>query len=374
MKLYPNEQQITQIFKDELDSARQYAKKLTLVNLADANSTNEMQNLALDDINPNGTSNNSSSANNSKTTNVPQASAYLAQQLANQTSRVDNQKVNLVKALIEIEDYATGLKFIDRLPQWFMSFNTDIATSVCKSLDSNFIDQMYRRFNLLSKYLRDKYSVNASKPSSSLSSSGGLNKSKLAAEDESSPMETTCNNSNEALLDDFTEKILPVLCSLGPGVSYNTVLFTKLIRIFTAFLDSKKLFSANSFSSSSSAAHAAAEKDSTPPPGLMQENGDSDSSSNTNKNFEQALKGLSEAEFKFYNSIYTILNEVLMPSLAMLASNPCLAIELWNLVKVFPYEMRYHIYNNWKLLTYKQFPNLIRARADCQEKIKYLLK
>ncbi len=357
-----------------MESARQYAKKLTLVNLADGGSnTNDIQNLALDDINPNGTSNTnaSSSSNNSKTTTVTQPSAYLAQQLASQTGRVDNQKVHLIKALIEIEDYRTALRFIDRLPQWFMSFNSDLASQVCKSLDASFIDHMYRRFNLLSKYLRDKYN---------LSNKPAAKHGKRSANEE---MDTSggesWSSSDDSLLEEFTDKILPVLCALGPGVAHDTVLFTKLIRIFTAFLDSKRLFSANSFSSSSSAAvaaHAAAEKDSSPPPAgsLALSWSEEAAASTTNKNFEQALRSLSEAEFKFYNSVYTILNEVLMPSLAMLASNPCLAIELWNLVKVFPYEMRYHIYNNWKLLTYKQFPSLIRARADCQEKIKYLLK
>jgi THO complex subunit 2 len=360
-----------------MDAARQYAKKLTLVNLADGAGTgNEIQNMALDDMpmnsNSGGISNSNSSSNNNNNstakqqTNVTQASAYLHQQLASQTSSLDNQRVHLVKALVAIGDYTTALRLIDRLPQWYLSFNADIAASVCHSLDTNFIDNMYRKLNLLSKYLRDKYTAAATTvPSNSAKSSLHRQSSVV--------IDVEMTNSDEAaissILDEFTERILPILCALGPGLAYDTVLLTKLIRIYTAFLDAKKLFSANSFSSSSaSAAAAAAAKDDS------NHTAAESPSSNNNKGIEQALKALSEAELRFYNSVYTVLNEVFMPSLAMLSSNPCIAIELWNLVKVFPYEMRYHIYNNWKLLTYKQFPNLIRARADCQEKIKYLLK
>ena len=76
----------------------------------------------------------------------------------------------------------------------------------------------------------------------------------------------------------------------------------------------------------------------------------------------------------FYDNIYTIINEVLFPSLSMMNMNPCIAIELWNLIKNFPYEMRYSLYSSWRTKTYALFPQLIRVKADCEEKIKYLLK
>lgn len=76
----------------------------------------------------------------------------------------------------------------------------------------------------------------------------------------------------------------------------------------------------------------------------------------------------------FYDSIYTLISQVLLPSLSMLNMNPCLAIELWNLLRRFPYEMRFSLYNNWRLKIYSNFPQLIRIRADSEERIKYLLK
>ena len=36
-KLYPSDQQIQQFYKEDFESARQYAKKLTIVNLFDTN-------------------------------------------------------------------------------------------------------------------------------------------------------------------------------------------------------------------------------------------------------------------------------------------------------------------------------------------------
>ena len=63
-----------------------------------------------------------------------------------------------------------------------------------------------------------------------------------------------------------------------------------------------------------------------------------------------------------------------MPSLSMLHMNSCLAIVLWNLLKLFPYEMRYALYHSWRSKTYAHYPHLIRIKADCHEKIKYLLK
>ena len=58
------------------------------------------------------------------------------------------------------------------------------------------------------------------------------------------------------------------------------------------------------------------------------------------KDGEIILKSLNEREKNFYNQIYAILNEIILPSLSMIYMNPCLAIEVWNLLKHFPYEMR----------------------------------
>ncbi|CAF0721331.1 unnamed protein product [Brachionus calyciflorus] len=320
--LYPTEQQITQSYKEEFESARQYAKKLTSINLSESTG-NESVPSQLDD--------NTSSSKSTSNITVINQSANVQQQLK-ETKKLENQKINLLKNLISIGDFKTAIKLIDKLPQWYIGLYVDQSKSICKSLDRLFVDKMYKKYNLLSKYMRVKL----------------LNES-----DESE----ISNNQDQGLglLEDFMKIILPILLSIGPSLAYDSILFTKLIRICIAFLDSKKFTSTLSNE----------QKESSPAPDEIL----------TNKiDPSQILETLNPTELDFYNQIYTLLNEIFLPALSMIQMNPCIAIELWNLMKLFPYEMRYNLYNNWRLNTYKHFPLLVKARADCQEKIKYLLK
>lgn len=164
---------------------------------------------------------------------------------------------------------------------------------------------------------------------------------------------------------------------MGPGIANDPILFTKLIRICVAFIDNHKL----STTASSSSAAQSNEKEQSPPRGSSA-SGTSTPNTLTRDNSPKkkefsavdVIATLTANELAFYNQIYTLLNDVLMPSLSMISMNPSLAMELWNLLKLFPYEMRYYLYNNWRQLSYKHFPQLIRTKAECTEKIKYLLK
>lgn len=316
--LYPTEQQVSKSYKEEFEAARQYAKKLTSINLSESTG-NESVSSQLDDAPISKSSTNITSV---------QMSSNVQQQLKDykETKKLENQKINLLKNLISIGDFKNAIRLIENLPQWYLALHVDQSRSICKSLDRLFVDKMYKKYNMLSKYMRAKL-VNDAK-NNDLS---------------------TCE-----ILEEFLSTILPILLSLGPSLAYDSILFTKLIRICIAFLDSKKFAATNG------------QKESTPTQGEEQELKKIDSS--------QILNQLDQIELNFYNQIYTLLNEIFLPALSMIQMNPCLAIELWNLMKLFPYEMRYNLYNNWRLSTYKHFPLLIRARADCQEKIKYLLK
>ncbi len=358
--LYPNEQQIIQSYKEEFDSARQYAKKLISINLADSNQTQ--------------TDSNGHQQQDDK------INQHLQQTL--QATKIDNQKVNLVKNLIEIGDYKTALKIIEKLPQWYIASYCDITVSICKSIDESLIDPIYKKYNLMSLYLKNKY-LNKTKKST------GSNKTNFDQID--FEIENSTQFDFDDIMNSFIDIVLPILSALGPGVSYNAILFTKLIRICVSFLEMKK-FASTSSSSLNTYSVDQQNKESTPPPSfpLIQQEKNSLSTN-------EILNTLSKSELSFYNQIYTILNEVLLPSLSMISMNPCLAIELWNLLKLFPYELRYqfesitsifiilfltnlilknryHLYNNWRLSTYKHFPKLIRLKAECTEKIKYLLK
>ena len=320
-KLYPSDQQIQQFYKEEFESARQYAKKLTIVNLADPKPTGE---------NSTSKSSDQNSALEHQTQQQLKQQEEFRAQIQSQLNRLDNQRVSLVRSLVEIGDYKTCAKLIEKLPQWYIATYPDIALDICKALNTNVIDPIYKKCNSLSKYLTERL-VNGRYTSSSSST----NKSK--------PNVTSSTSNNDQSLNDLfanlVENVLPVLSALGPGVSYDTTLFTKLVRICIEFLDSNKL---SNKSSESTQEQQQNQKESSPPPVT------SLPPTETNGNREmveklstaQVLATLNPNELAFYNQIYTLLNDVLMPSLSMIVMNPCLAIELWNLLKLFPYEMR----------------------------------
>ncbi len=124
---------------------------------------------------------------------------------------------------------------------------------------------------------------------------------------------------------------------MGPGVSYDTILFTKIIRICIAFLETHKLSVVTISEQQPNG------KENTPPPSSGRSTPNTFTRENpqtTNETKAEILSRLTPNELAFYNQIYSMLNDILMPSLSMIQMNPCLAVELWNLLKMFPYEMR----------------------------------
>lgn len=159
-------------------------------------------------------------------------------------------------------------------------------------------------------------------------------------------METDVTESNhndesetDAMLDRFVVHIMPVLCSIGPGLSFEPPLFTKLIRICQAFLAEKKFASQQQSSNGGESVNGDNLKEQTPPPGASSASAAQQSLPQLAPS--QVVKQMNKKELAFFNQIYTLLNEIFLPSLSMLNMNPCLAIEVWNLLKLFPYEMRF---------------------------------
>jgi len=339
-KLYPSDQQIQQFYKEDFEAARQYAKKLTIVNLSTDSNTK---------------SNPDSSSSKQQTTNNDQNAAVdhqhqqqmkqqeeLRSQIQTQLNRLDNQRVSLVKSLVEIGDYKTCAKLIERLPQWYLATYPDVAVEVCKSINLNVVDPMYKKCNSLSKYLKEKYNNLSTSTTTSNNISSGSSGSKYNLKSTSNQASLISQDSSfNDLLANFVDSVLPILSALGPGVSYDTSLYTKLIRICVEFLESKNLY--NKQNESSSLESNQQNKENSPPPtatASTTQNNITDSITTV-----QAIANLNQYELAFFNQIYTLLNDVLMPSLSMLVMNPCLAIELWNLLKLFPYEMRYSLVN-----------------------------
>ncbi len=121
--------------------------------------------------------------------------------------KLENQKIGLIKYLIYIEDWETSLALLEKLPQWYLATYEDVSQSICKALHK-IIDPIYSKFNCFSIELKKKYfnySVN--------------------------------EIIDESIFKNFNNVALPILRAIGPGVYNDTILFTKLIRICTAFID-----------------------------------------------------------------------------------------------------------------------------------------
>lgn len=79
-------------------------------------------------------------------------------------------------------------------------------------------------------------------------------------------------------------------------------------------------------------------------------------------------------EDSLYFDILTLLDVAIFPALSYLDCNCCIAEEIWALVKLYPYQIRYCLYSRWKNETYSLYPDLLRKRADSEKQIKNIMK
>lgn len=173
-QLYPSEVQISQFYKEEFELARKYAKKLTMVNLSETVSDQSGAN------NASSSSSSKPSGSSSKSNSDYNPIDYQHQHQQNQheelkrimhaqLNRLENQRVSMVRALVEIEDYKSALRIVEKLPPWYLATYPDISLEICKAIDQNVIEPVYRRCNSLSKHFREKYSKSKSaRPNESL--------------------------------------------------------------------------------------------------------------------------------------------------------------------------------------------------------------
>ena len=75
-----------------------------------------------------------------------------------------------------------------------------------------------------------------------------------------------------------------------------------------------------------------------------------------------------------YYDVITVADEVLLPSLSLTDSNCCLADEIWSILRVYPYDVRYKLYAQWKGDTYNMHPQLLRKKAAMQKNIKRIMQ
>merc|ERR1712142_573771 len=75
-----------------------------------------------------------------------------------------------------------------------------------------------------------------------------------------------------------------------------------------------------------------------------------------------------------YMMTLTLMDEVFLPSLSLLSSNCCLAEEIWSVLRHFPYEQRYRLYDQWKGDNTTAHPVLLRSKATVMKEIKRLMQ
>jgi THO complex subunit 2 len=126
----------------------------------------------------------------------------------------------------------------------------------------------------------------------------------------------------------------PMFHALGPSVFYDPVLVQKLLRIMRIILENEL------------------NVDAAIPP-----NNSTD-----------------ESKLVLYYDIITLLDNCVLPSLSYMECNCCMAEEIWSVVKLFPYNIRYALYSHWKNESYLVHPKLIRLRGTAEKEIKGLMK
>lgn len=79
-------------------------------------------------------------------------------------------------------------------------------------------------------------------------------------------------------------------------------------------------------------------------------------------------------EDSLYWDIINLMDKTILPALSYMDCNCCMAEEIWNVLKLYPYQMRYSLYSRWKNDTYFLYPDLLRKRCDARKKIKTIMK
>ena len=86
------------------------------------------------------------------------------------------------------------------------------------------------------------------------------------------------------------------------------------------------------------------------------------------------IKKAVDSSDELKEDVLLLIDEVLLPSLSLLDVNGCLAIELWLLIKLFPYDIRYGLYERWHEETYRKTPQLIHMKHEVADKSRAILK
>ena len=214
----------------------------------------------------------------------------------------DNQKLRLCYFFLEGGDWESARIIMDSMPPYFAFRYRPLCQSVCRILNS-IIEPLYHKCCSLPLILKNR--------------------------------RPTKNITNGAAFGDIVNKYedmnrlaFEMASYLGPMLSSDMILFSKLIRITQAFLyESKTRFKENNVAIDDT-----------------------------------------------YQGFYNLLRNSLLPSLSMLSGNISLAEELWDALKYLPYDIRYSLYISWKDISLDDHPGLIEQKRNVQSQVRYILK
>ncbi|ORX63643.1 hypothetical protein BCR32DRAFT_287619, partial [Anaeromyces robustus] len=76
-----------------------------------------------------------------------------------------------------------------------------------------------------------------------------------------------------------------------------------------------------------------------------------------------------------YNNMWlSIISTYFLPSVSLLYSNPGFVMELWGLIKQYPYQVRYSLYSNWKNKSYRINQELAIVKISALKEIRRLMR
>lgn len=128
-------------------------------------------------------------------------------------------------------------------------------------------------------------------------------------------------------IEDLKRRVFPILTTFGPFLSFDILTLTKVIRLLRHILLSK--------------------------------------CPDSNEN-------LLSTQGPLFYQILDIINESVLPSMSLSGSNTCLARELWSLIRLFKYPIRYKLYYNWR--DEGSNPKMLRNRGHILLRAKHHMK
>uniref|UniRef100_A0A915HGQ3 Uncharacterized protein n=1 Tax=Romanomermis culicivorax TaxID=13658 RepID=A0A915HGQ3_ROMCU len=198
---------------------------------------------------------------------------------------LDNQKLSLMTALLEVGDWQSAKLLLDRMPEVYAFSYPDVSAAMCRFIDS-LIEEFYAiccplyhdLFNLLTTPESDDKEI-----------------------DHHYSKNFAISNLKRAKIENFADliqNVFPMIVYMGSSLGCDAILYNKIIRICEAFMEERS----------------------------------------RNPDLE-----------KFMDQVIELCDECLIPGLSLFGENCSIAEQLWQLIKLFPYTIRRLSRENCKL-------------------------